>query len=523
MAGPVRIKRRRFLRGDGSGSARRSGRGAAGALGALALAGGAALAAIAPAAAQHVHRAQPPAETAREAASRGDRTGPTEGPARAPRSVFVGAGGDLAAAVADASPGDTIRVAGAHRGDLRIDVPLVLLGATQDASVIGSGVGTVLEVDADSVEVRGLTVRSSGTSLERDDAAIKLVRCTGCRVIDVRIERALHGIYLLESAGARIEGNHIQGLDELDESRRGNGIHLYASSGNRIERNRVRGARDGIYFSFADDNDVTGNDIARLRYGLHYMYSDGNRFRGNRFEHNAAGAAIMFSERIEFRDNVFAFHTGSRAYGILLQTAERILAEENRFEGNTVGVFMDNAVASEFRRNAIAGNGVGLDMLSSAEGNRFTGNAIVGNRVAVRRQGESAVNEWAVDGRGNFWGDPSVLDLDGDGVGERPYEAGDPFVTLAAGKPALSLFQGTPAARALGWAERAFPAIDLPHVRDPYPLAAIPTGVPLSAAGPMRGAGTDLPALALAAALLGLVPLLFARIRRLGNERGGAR
>ena len=494
VAGPVRKRRRRLP---------------------PALAALAALAVPGAAAAQHAHHEPIPAPSAAVDAA-GPRAARAERPDRAPRAIEVTAGGDLAAAIAGASAGDTIRVAGTHHGDLRIEAQLVLVGAGPDARVIGSGRGTVVTVDADSVEVRGLAVAGSGRSLERDDAAIKLLRCSGCRVADNRIEGSLHGIYLLESAGARIEGNRIHGLAELDESRRGNGIHLYASSGNRVERNRVRRARDGIYFSFAHDNDVAGNDIADLRYGLHYMYSNDNRFRGNRFEHNAAGAAIMFSRRIEFRDNVFAHHAGARAYGILLQTAERVLAEENRIEGNVVGLFMDNAVAGEFRRNAIAGNGVGIDMLSSAEGNRFTENAIVGNRVAVRRQGESGVNDWSVDGRGNFWGDPAVYDLDGDGVGERPYEAGDPFVTLAAGKPALALFQGTPAARALAWAERAFPVFDLPHVRDPHPLASLHDGAPLSRASPMTEAGVELPALALAALLLALVPVLFARIRRLG-------
>ena len=504
VAGPARCGRCGVLRGDGTGSAY-----------ALLLAVVIALAVPDGAAAQHEQHARPPAGVPERPdtgvpAIRSEARGL---PARSPRTLEVVGDGSLVEAVATAVPGDTIVVLGAHRGDLRIRVPLVLTGRGPGARVIGSGTGTVVSVEADSVEVRGLRIGGSGASLERDDAAIKLLRCRGCRIEDNRIEDALHGIYLLESAAVRVEGNRIRGRADLEEARRGNGIHLYASSSNRIERNHVRGARDGIYFSFADDNDVTGNDVARLRYGLHYMYSDDNRFRGNHFARNAAGAAIMFSDRVEFRENVFSHHTGARAYGIVLQTAAQIVAEGNRIEGNVVGLFMDNAVTSVFRRNAIAGNGVGIDMLSSAEGNRFTENAIVGNRVAVRRQGESGVNEWAVDGRGNYWGDASVLDLDGDGVGERAYEAGDPFVSLAAGKPALSLLQGTPAARALGWAERAFPVVDLPHVRDPHPLAALPAGVPVSRTA-AAGGGIELPALALAALLIALIPVVFERARR---------
>lgn len=473
-------------------------------------------------AAQHEHHRDSPPTSAASRAAAPDRAdaGVATPYGRAGRAVDVAGGEDLAAALAGAVPGDTIRLRGTHRGDLRIRVPLTIAAGGPDARLVGSGRGTVISVESDSVEVRGLAISGSGPSLERDDAAIKLSRCRGCRLIDNRIAESLHGIYLLESADVRIERNRIRGRAELDEARRGNGIHLYASSGNRIAGNRVRGARDGMYFSFAHDNDVADNDIAEVRYGLHYMYSNDNRFRGNVFRRNAAGAALMFSERIEFRDNVFADHSGARAYGILLQTAADIVAVGNRIEGNRIGLFMDNAVTSSFRENAIVGNGIGIDMLSSAEGNAFTRNAIAANRIAVRRQGETGVNEWSVDGVGNYWGDASVLDLDGDGVGERPHEAGDPFVSLAAGRPALALFQETPAARALAWAERAFPVFGLPHVRDPHPLAAPPAGVPAPEARPAGTAAIDLSALAMAALLVGLAPLLIPRIRGADVEGG---
>ncbi|MEN8377126.1 MAG: NosD domain-containing protein, partial [Gemmatimonadota bacterium] len=196
-----------------------------------------------------------------------------------------------------------------------------------------------------------------------------------------------------------------------------------------------------------------------------------------------------------------------------LQTSQDIVAEQNRIEGNRIGLFMDNATRSLFAQNAVAGNGIGVDMLSSAEGNRFAENAIVGNRTPVRRAG-SGVNEWAVDGRGNYWGEVGLFDVDGDGVGDRSHRAGDPFASLSAGKPALSLFLGTPAARALSWAEKAFPVFDLAHVEDPRPLLRPPEGVPISTEARAPGFAGDLPALALAALLLGLVPLGLGRIGR---------
>jgi len=399
---------------------------------------------------------------------------------RPPAVLRVGAGGAYttpAAALAAAHPGDTIRVAaGRYAGGLVVDRRVVLIGES-GAVLDGGGSGVVVTLAADSAEVHGFEVRGSGRSLDRDDAAIKLVRCNGCRVTGNRIAESLHGIYLLESTGAWVVDNEIEGDRALSESRRGNGIHLFHSTGATIERNRVRGTRDGIYFSFSSGSVVRANDVAGVRYGLHYMYSDDNRFEGNRFTRNAAGAAIMFSKRITFRENSFAEHVGYRAYGILLQTSEGVMAERNRIEGNLVGLFLDNATANTFRENAIVGNGIGVDLVPSAEGNTFTENAIVGNRTSVRKARGGGENVWAVAGRGNYWGDGSIFDLDGDGVGDRPYRAGDPFASLAALRPVLEIFAGTPAAKALAWAEEAFPVFDLPRVVDPAPLIAPPPGV----------------------------------------------
>jgi nitrous oxidase accessory protein len=396
------------------------------------------------------------------------------GPPPQTRVVGTEAYPSIAAALAAAAPGDTIRVrAGRYRERLVVNRGVVLLGEP-GAVIDGGRAGTVVTIIAGGVTVAGFTLRGSGRSLEHDEAVVKVIRARGVRIADNVIEDPLHGIYLLESHGVEIAGNRITGAADLVESARGNGIHLFNSTGNRLIANVVRGTRDGIYFSFASGNRVAGNDVAHVRYGLHYMYSDDNTFERNVFTRNAAGAAIMFSKRITFRENVFAEHVGYRAYGILLQTAEDVLAERNRIEGNLTGLFLDGAVRDTFRNNIIAGNGIGVDLMASAEDNTFTGNVLSENRVAVRKVLGSSENRWAADGRGNYWGDASIFDLDGDGIGDRPYRVGDAFATLAASRPALDLFTGTLAARALAWADEAFPVFDMPRVEDPHPLARRP-------------------------------------------------
>ncbi|HEX7024315.1 MAG TPA: hypothetical protein VF187_05820, partial [Gemmatimonadales bacterium] len=111
--------------------------------------------------------------------------------------------------------------------------------------------------------------------------------------------------------------------------------------------------------------------------------------------------------------------------------------------------------------------------------NTFVGNVIARNGTAVRKPNGDARNAWAEGGRGNYWGDRSIYDLDGDGIGDRPHLVGDPFAALAAKRPVLEIFAGTPAALALSWAERAFPVFDLPRVEDPAPLVEVPAEVPV--------------------------------------------
>lgn len=379
--------------------------------------------------------------------------------------------GTAAEALAAAHPGDTVRLGdGTHQGPLVLEMPRVTLLGSRAAVVDGRRQGTAITVAADSVALVGFTVRNSGRQMDRDDAAVKLVRCAGCVVRGLVVREPLHGIYLLESHGAELDDNDILGSQDLTESARGNGIHLFNSSGNRLLHNRVRATRDGIYFSFASGNLVAGNEVTRARYGLHYMYSDDNRFEANAFAENAAGAAVMFSKRIVLRRNRFARHIGYRAYGLLLQTGEDILAEENRFEGNLTALFLDGSLRNSFRANLIAGNGIGIDLLASAEQNTFTENVFRDNRTAVRKVLGSGENAWSRDGRGNDWGDPAVFDLDRDGIGDRPYRAGDPYLTLAAARPALEVYGGTLAARALSWAEEAFPVFGVPRVVDSAPL-----------------------------------------------------
>jgi nitrous oxidase accessory protein NosD len=117
----------------------------------------------------------------------------------------------IASAVAAAGDGDTVVVpAGVHREHVTIDRGLRLVGRP-GAVVDGDGEGTVLRIAAPDVEVRGLTVRGSGTGYTTEDAGIRIERAPGARVVDTRIEDTLFGVFVVESDRCVVEGSTIVG------------------------------------------------------------------------------------------------------------------------------------------------------------------------------------------------------------------------------------------------------------------------------------------------------------------------
>ena len=419
-----------------------------------------------------------------------------------------------------ASPvADTVRLGpGIHAGQLVLSRPTVLLGAP-GAVLRGTGQGSVLVIEAAGCVVRGLRIEGSGRNPDGPDAAV-LVRGDSATLEDLVIRDMLFGVYLLESDGTTLRRLDISGPDGYAEGERGDGIYLYHSRGVRAEGNTISVVRDGIYFSYSDDARMTDNRVSHVRFGLHYMFSHRNQFARNVFTDNAAGAVLMNSNGVRVTDNVFAWNSGSRSYGLVLQTATNPVVLDNSFVGNGIGVFFDNVVAGDFEHNVIAGNWLGLELFENSERTRITGNTLLGNAFDAVGGRAAGAFQLCVDGRGNYWaaatGAGRSADLDGDGVLDAPYAASSPLAELAMQRGGLRLFLGSPAARTLDWAERTFPVFDLAQVTDSCPLAAAPNAPALARlpASPSGAGGGLMGQTAVATAVLAGGSLFFLLVRR---------
>jgi nitrous oxidase accessory protein len=393
--------------------------------------------------------------------------------------IQVRPGETISTALEAAAPHDTLRIVGTHREHVVVRKPVRII-AEPGAVVDGGGEGTVLRIEASGVEVVGLEVRSSGEVYSREDAGIRIERAADVRLEQVRVLDSLFGIFAAQADRCWIRGSTVVGK-EVPADRRGDGIRLWYSSGCTLRDNLIERSRDLVIW-YSSATSVENNTVRGSRYGLHYMYSNDNVFRRNRFEDNEVGAAIMYSKRIRLEENAFSFSTGPSADGLLLKDADDVFIERNRFVGNSIGLFVDGAPQSrggqlDVTRNLFARNDFGVVLQPSTAGARFWENAFVGNRAQVQIQGTGTAerNTWSVDGRGNYWGDAIIYDREGRGVSALPYRLENTYESLAARRPVLAFFTGTPAAEAIDLAARLFPVFaPRAQLTDPHPLSRAP-------------------------------------------------
>lgn len=415
-------------------------------------------------------------------------SGPAKGqepPARAVLEVGRGRPFEtIGAALQRSMDGDTIRIhGGVYRERLTVRTAVTLVGIGRPV-VDGGGRGTVLTVEAPAA-VRGLEIRASGADQSKEDAGILVREADGVRLVDNVLTDVLFGIYVKQSRGPVVRDNRIEGKD-LPVPRRGDGIRLWYCAGGVVEGNHLRRTRDLVIW-FTSGLEVRRNRVTHGRYGLHYMYSDHNVFEGNIFARNDVGAFLMYSKDIRLRDNRFERAAGASAMGIGLKDADDIVAEDNVIAGNKVGIFIDNSPSTvdgrnRFRRNLLAANGTGVQLLPNVRANEFADNAWIGNGtpVAVSGGGDGLANDW----RGNHWSDYAGFDEDGDGTGDTPFRHDRWADDLFARHPDLRLFAGSPAVASLDVLARLFPLLaPRPVVIDSAPALNPPAGV---AAGPGR-------------------------------------
>lgn len=435
---------------------------------------------------------------------------------RAERSAKVYAVNPLQAQIDALAAGDTLRVAaGFYLGNLRLTKRLVILGE-QWPVISAGGRGSVVEILADSCEIRGVVIENSGHQLSDEDAGV-LVWSNGNRLVENRLRDILFGVYLFEANGNLVADNVIEGLRDLDLGGRGSGVHVWNCRNNRLLNNRIIQTRDGMYMQYAPQTTIINNTITEVRYGLHYMYSDSNTFEGNTFSRSMAGAAIMYSDHIVFKRNRFIQNRDFSAFGLLFQDCSFCLSDSNLIADNGTGMFLEAAVSNIFRNNRIVGNDVALEIFSSSDKNVFTNNSFEDNRSPLMLVGKRTGTIWHENGIGNYWSGYEGYDLAADGIGDAPYRIQNIFDYIEGAHPLLRLFLESPASAALAAATKTFPIFDISPERDDHPLMQ-----PLQLSFSKNfEPDKNLPAVPVALGSLSIVTVGFVMVRQRGRKKAG--
>ncbi|MCB8945735.1 MAG: nitrous oxide reductase family maturation protein NosD [Ardenticatenaceae bacterium] len=388
---------------------------------------------------------------------------------------------ELAAALSQAAPGDTIVVTGGvYAGHLTIDKSVTLIG--QDWPVIdGGGAGTVVNITAPNSTIQGFVIRDSGRSLDEENAGL-VAAATDITIAENRFEETLFGIYLLQAHNSIIRDNFITSK-ELDMPRRGDGIRVWESNDVLIEGNEVWRARDVVLW-YSTRLTIRDNEVRDGRYGLHFMYCDDAHIVHNRLLNNSVGAFLMYSRRLHMEQNTIAHNRGPSGYGIGMKDLDDAAVSENLFLDNRVGTYLDGSPREVdsvglFTGNVFAYNDIGVEMLPAVRHNHFEQNSFVENeeQMSIAGGGQPGANVWA----GNYWSDYAGYDANGDGVGDIAYKSERLFENVMQREPNLRLFLYSPATGAIDLAARAFPLVKpQPKLVDERPLLTplIPTAAP---------------------------------------------
>jgi nitrous oxidase accessory protein len=418
----------------------------------------------------------------------------------------------LADRIAQAKPGDSLIVdGGTHRGPLAVDKPLTLVGIN-GATLDAGGSGDVLILAAPDCQLRGFTLRGSGDNLDLENTGVRII---GARVTieDCRFEDVLFGIDVKSSPNCVIRRNHISSKP-LDIARRGDALRLFRSDDCLIEDNVIENGRDALLW-YSNRVVIRRNISRNNRYGLHMMYANDVTVEDNLLSDNSVGIYLMYGKKFRLVDNRLIRNRGPSGYGLGLKEVDQYTIEGNVFAGNRVGAYIDGspytrkAGSATFARNAFTCNDIGLSILPAVRGNRIFHNSFVDNieQVAVQGRGAIAGNDFAVEGRGNFWSDYGGYDANHDGVGDQPYASRRLFENLIDREPKLRLLLFSPAHDAIEFVGRAMPSVrPEPKFTDTAPLMAPPpVGIVAGGAG-----STALAMAALAGSLLAFAGLVLA-------------
>jgi len=228
-------------------------------------------------------------------------------------------------AINAASNGDTIFVfSSTYYENIVINKSISLIGEDRNNTIIdGSGVGDVVNITAEWVNISGFTIRNSGGG---SYAGIEIYSSFNV-IYNCNISNNNAGIYVYNSTNNSIHDCNVY-LNNWD------GISLYNSSNNIIYNCSVSDNQNGInVINSSNNNTIYNCNISDNYYSIFMYYSDKNTISNCKVMNNYHGIWIQKSENNTIFKNIISFNTVKGMN--LLESSNNNQIHNNNFVDNT--------------------------------------------------------------------------------------------------------------------------------------------------------------------------------------------
>jgi nitrous oxidase accessory protein len=333
-------------------------------------------------------------------------------------SYSVKPGMSIQHVINQAENGATIFVQkGIYQEHLYITKPVSLVGE-KGTIIDGNMKGSIITVKSSGVTIRNMELRYSGS--QEEDAAIQFINSYQSVIEQNIIHHVKNGIKISHGSNHIVRYNQVSS-SPVSLAKRGNGIDLENTNNIVVEHNQITGVQDGVYTERVSHIRIRNNTITRSRYAVHFMFSNIGNIDQNSLQNNITGLMIMDSKNLQIRQNIVTNHLDYRGYGAFLYESAHVVLEDNQWVRNHTGIAFEQADYITARNNIIANNYIGLEVNADNRHSVFYSNDLIGNLLQIdANQGSLSLNNSKT---GNYWDDYNSFDLNGDGIGETPYQS----------------------------------------------------------------------------------------------------
>ena len=274
-------------------------------------------------------------------------------------------------AINAANAGDTIFIhPGIYYGNIFINKSLALIG-NSSTIIDGNGIGTVIVVSVNNVNITGLTIQNSGYEWLSSGISVNSNSNT---ISNNNIRSTHYGIVLNYSSSNFIRFNNLSDNEKA-------GVLLLFSSNNSISENLICFNRlNGISLVSSQDTIVSSNFISENKqFGVGLWDS-----KDNTITHNAAvsnngddGIYIYNSERNIVMGNPIYFngYDGISLYSSLHNTISNNMISNNKMPG----ILLSNSSDNIIRENTISNNDIEGLYLTNSRNNTIFNNGLFNN------------------------------------------------------------------------------------------------------------------------------------------------